>query len=134
MFEKISIAITTLLVVMFITLYYYQNGTEPPQECVALHNDYITLSTLIESDEYRIPARKVFSDDKIQYIHNIEKNYQRLLKERFKRSGVDDFRAVCLKAKNTMNIATIIKALEEQRQINIGAISEKPYQHYDFLF
>lgn len=134
MFEKITISITALLVVMFIALYYYQSGTEPPRECISLHNDYITLAALIESDEYRVPARKIFSADKISYIHNIEKNYQRLLKERFRRNGVDNFRSVCISAKNTMNLPTIIQALEEQRQIHLGAISDKPSQPYNFLF
>lgn len=133
MFEKIAISITALLVVLFIALYYYQNGTDAPQECIELHNDYTRLSHLIESDEYHAVARKVFPQNKIQHIHNIEKHYNRLLQERFRRSGFDDFKAICIDAKNTMNLPKIIQALEEQKAKEAEDNCEDSHKNYDFL-
>lgn len=126
MFEKIAISITVLLTVMFIALYYYQSGTDAPIECVELHNDYIKLSSLIESEEYKLAARKVFSEKKISHIHHIEKHYHRLLQERFRRSGFEDFKSICTNARETMNLPEIISALEEQKQ------QETASQDYNF--
>ncbi|GAA5099608.1 hypothetical protein [Wohlfahrtiimonas larvae] len=133
MFEKITISITTLLIVMFITLYYYQSGTEPPQECIDLHQDYIKLSKLVDSDKYHVSARKIFSKEKILYIHSIEKHYHRLLKERFRRSGYDDFKVICINAKKTMNLPAIIQALKEQTPTNpLDKKLEHASRQYDF--
>lgn len=126
MFEKIAISITVLLTVMFIALYYYQSGTNAPTECIELHNDYIKLSSLIESEEYKLAARKVFSEKKIHHIHHIEKHYHRLLQERFRRSGFEDFKSICANARETMNLPEIINALEEQKQQETAA------QDYNF--
>lgn len=133
MFERIAISITSLVIVMFIALYYYQSGTDAPQECIDLHNDYIKLSKLIGSDEYNETARKVFSEAKINHIHNIEKHYHRLLQERFRRSGFDDFKAICINAKSTMNLPEIIQALETQRTKDLEENSDESNQQYDFL-
>ncbi len=133
MFEKIAISITTFVIVMFIALYYYQSGTDAPQECIDLHNDYIKLSKLIESDEYNETARKIFSDERIKHIHNIEKHYHRLLQERFRRSGFDDFKAICINAKSTMNLPEIIQALEEQHTKDLEEHLIQSNQRYDFL-
>ncbi|MGL4675004.1 MAG: hypothetical protein ACRCXK_09105 [Wohlfahrtiimonas sp.] len=133
MFEKIAISITALLAVMFIAFYYYQSGTEAPQECIELHRDYTKLSSLIESEEYKLAARKIFSKEKILHIHNIEQHYHRLLQERFRRSGFNDFKSICINAKSTMNLPEIIQALEEQRQKNLEEVQEDSHHNYNFL-
>ncbi len=133
MFEKIAISITVFLTVMFIALYYYQSGTDAPKECIELHNDYMALTQLIDSEDYQTAARKIFSEEKINHIHNIEKNYHRLLKERFRRSGFDDFKLICINAKNSMNLPEIIHALEKQRAKDLENTPDESNQQYDFL-
>lgn len=131
MFKKVTISITILLIVMFIALFYYQSGTEPPDECVALHNDYIKLVQLIDSDEYSAAAHKIFSKNRILYIRSIEKNYQRLLQERFRRSGFDDFKSICINARKTMNLPAIMQALKEE-PINLDSTSQHASHQYNF--
>lgn len=133
MFEKIAIAITTFVIVMFIALYYYQSGTDAPKECMDLYNDYVKLTKMIESDEYNTSAHKIFSEEKINHIYNIEKNYHRLLKERFRRSGFDDFKTICINAKSTMNLPEIIQALEDQRTKDLEETTDQSNRKYNFL-
>lgn len=133
MFEKIAIAITTFIIVMFIALYYYQSGTDAPKECMDLYNDYVKLTKMIESDEYNASAHKIFSEEKINHIYNIEKNYHRLLKERFRRSGFDDFKTICINAKSTMNLPEIIQALEDQRTKDLEETTDQSNRKYNFL-
>ena len=113
MFEKIALAITAFLLSMFIGLYYYERGLDAPEECIELHKDYQTLSQMIKSDDYKEIAEIIFTPEKIHYIHNMENHYDRLLAKQFRRTGYDNFKKICISARESLNINKIIEAFQE---------------------
>lgn len=117
MFGKIAASTSIFLAMMFFGLYYYESGIDAPVECVELHNDYVKLSQLIQSDNYKDVAHQLLPEKKIENIHNINKHYQRLLTKQFKRNGFDEFKKICINAKESLNIDKIIQNFEDQKNI-----------------
>lgn len=115
MFEKITIVTTMFIVAMFAGIYHYQSGVNPPQECVLLHDDYTNLIQLIESDDYKTVANQLIAPDKKEYIYYIEKHYDRLLDKQFKRNGINDLKKICINARASLDLPTIIHVFDQYK-------------------
>ncbi len=115
MFGKITLTISTFLILMFAGLYYYQRGVNPPTECIELQKDYAKLSSLIESNEYKEIARELLPPSKIESIHTIDKHYQTLLKKQFRRSGFEQFKQTCIQAQKSLDIDSIIQSFKQHK-------------------
>ena len=116
MFGKVTLLITGFLIIMFIGLFYYQSGVNPPHECIELQKDYAELSKLVESDEYKEIAQQVLSSSKIQSIHNLNQHYKTLLNKQFRRNGFEEFKQSCINAKKSLNIDGIIESFKQHKK------------------
>lgn len=123
MFEKITLSITLILIMMFGALYYYQHGVNAPQECVDLHNNYLSLIELIESKEYKSVAQALLTEDHINSIYHTEKQYEQLLSKKFKRTGLDDLKFSCSLAQQSLNVDEFLQVFEIYKKFHSS------YQH-----
>lgn len=113
MFEKVCMVMTLCLIVTFSGIYYYQRGIEAPQECIMLADDYQRLVKLLENDKYKRFAIKIITEAYVDHIKSIEKNYQSLMKKRFKRNKGKALKRACSQVKYQLNINEIIEILEQ---------------------